>query len=129
MPLAGSELDGPMLAWNATGYAATVAQTALRIAGGATGRRDRARLIEVADASVEHLLHRRLTPEGLWDHPANVFPGIPPAPAAPAWDMTERAVEVFVAAAALVSAPPLADQVLRDLDELAFARRAARGWA
>lgn len=109
MPLKGSELEGPMLAWSYNGYAATLAKTALRIANTAGSRRNRARLIEVADSAVDHLLARRQQPEGLWDHPANIFAGIPTAPATPAWDLTERAVEVFVAAAALVSAPPVAD--------------------
>ena len=110
MPLKGSELEGPMLAWSYNGYAATLAKTALRIANTANNRRNRARLIEVADSAVDHLLSRRQQPEGLWDHPANIFPGIPTAPATPSWGMTERAIEVFVAAAALVSAPPVADQ-------------------
>jgi hypothetical protein len=110
MPMKGSELEGPMLAWSYNGYAATLAKTALRIARIANSRRNRARLIEIADASVEHLLNRRLLPEGLWDHPANVFPELPTAPATPAWDMTERSIEVFVSSAALVSAPPVADQ-------------------
>jgi hypothetical protein len=110
MPMKGSELEGPMLAWSYNGYAATLAKTALRIARSAASRRNRARLIEIADASVEHLLNRRLQPDGLWDHPSNVFTDLAPSPATPAWDMTERAIEVFVAAAALVSAPPVADQ-------------------
>lgn len=110
MPMEGSESEGPLLAWSYNGYAATLAKTALRIASTAASRRNRARLIEIADSSVEHLLKRRLQPDGLWDHPSNVFPDLPPAPATPSWDMTERAVEVFVAAAALVSAPPVADQ-------------------
>jgi hypothetical protein len=59
---------------------------------------------------VEHLLSRRLQPDGLWDHPSNVFPDLAPSPATPAWDMTHRAIEVFVAAATLISAPPVADQ-------------------
>ena len=109
MTLHGSELEGPMLAWSSNGYAATLAKTALRIASVTTGRRNRARLIDIADASVEHLLNRRLQPDGLWDHPANVFPSLPPSPATPSWDMTERAIEVFVAAATLISAPPVAD--------------------
>jgi len=109
MPMKGSELEGPMLAWSYNGYSATLAKTALRIARVAANRRNRARLIEIADSSVEHLLNRRLQPEGLWDHPENVFPDLPPSPATPAWDMTERAIEVFVTAAALVSAPPVAE--------------------
>ncbi|MFL6113173.1 MAG: SCO2524 family protein [Catenulispora sp.] len=108
MPLRGSELHGPPLVWVYTGYAPTLAKTSLRFASATTSRRTRARLVEVADAAVEHLLARR-QPIGLWDDPANVFPGISPAPATPSWDMTERAVEVFVTAAALVAAPPLAD--------------------
>jgi hypothetical protein len=110
MPLRGSEQDGPSLAWSYNGYAATLAKTALRIASISTSRRNRARLIEVADAAAEHLLARRQQPDGLWDHPANVYPRAATAPATPAWDMTERAIEVFVAAASLVSAPPVADQ-------------------
>lgn len=110
MPMNGSELEGPPLAWSYNGYAATLAKTALRIARAASSRRNRARLIEIADSSVEHLLNRRLQPNWLWDHPENVFTGLPPSPDTPAWDMTERAIEVFVAAAALVSAPPVADQ-------------------
>ena len=110
MPLRGSDADGPLLAWVYTGYAATLAKTALRLAGVTTSRRSRARLIEVADSAVEHLLLRRQRDVGLWDDPANVFPGVTPAPATPAWDMTERVIEVFVAAASLVSAPPVADQ-------------------
>ena len=110
MPLKGSEAEGPMLAWSYNGYAATLAKTALRIARTAASRRNRARLIEIADSAVEHLLSRRQQFDGLWDHPANVFPDLAASPATPAWDMTERAVEVFVAAAALVSTPPVADQ-------------------
>jgi hypothetical protein len=109
MPMRGTELEGSMLAWSYNGYAATLAKTALRIASVTTSRRNRARLIDIADASVEHLLNRRLQADGLWDHPANVFPSLPPSPATPSWDMTERAVEVFVAAAGLIAAPPVAD--------------------
>ncbi|NUR62332.1 MAG: hypothetical protein HOV87_27280 [Catenulispora sp.] len=110
MPLRGSEADGPRLAWVYTGYAATLAKIALRLAGVTTSRRTRARLIEVADSAVDHLLLRRQQDIGLWDDPANAFPGVSPVPATPSWDITERVVEVFVAAATLVSAPPLADQ-------------------
>ena len=114
MPLTGSDLEGPLLAWSYNGYAATLAKTAFRIARTASSRRNRARLIEIADSSVEHLLNRRLLPDQLWDHPANVFPGLPSSPATPAWDMTKRATEVFVSAATLVSAPPVADSNLID---------------
>jgi hypothetical protein len=110
MPLRGSEQEGPLLAWSYNGYAATLAKTALRVANISTSRRNRARLIDIADAAVEHLLARRHQPDGLWDHPANVYPRAADAPATPAWDMTERAIEVFVAAAGLISAAPLADQ-------------------
>ncbi|MBS2547655.1 hypothetical protein KGQ19_12310 [Catenulispora sp. NL8] len=110
MRLGGSELEGPSLAWSYNGFAAALAKTALRVANISSSRRNRARLIEVADASVEHLLARRQPSDGLWDHPANVYPRLAQAPATPAWDMTERCIEVFVAAAALVSAPPVADQ-------------------
>jgi len=110
MPLRGSEQEGPPLAWSYNGYAATLAKTALRVASISTSRRNRARLIEIVDTAVEHLLARRDPSDGLWDHPANVYPRAAVAPATPAWDMTERAVEVFVAAASLISAPPLADQ-------------------
>jgi hypothetical protein len=109
IPLRGSELYGPLLGWSCNGFSPTLAKTALRIAAVSASRRTRARLIEVADDAVEHLLARRQQSVGLWDDPANVFPGLLPAPAAPAWGPTERAVEVFVAAAALVSAPPVAD--------------------
>ncbi|MEZ0113205.1 hypothetical protein ABH920_007235 [Catenulispora sp. EB89] len=111
MPLKGSEKEGPALAWSYNGFAATLGKTALRVARVSTSRRNRARLIEITDAVVEHLLARRhQQPDGLWDHPANLYPGVATAPATPAWDMTERAIEVFVAAATLISAPPLADQ-------------------
>ncbi|MBW8802624.1 MAG: hypothetical protein JF587_02005 [Catenulisporales bacterium] len=110
MPLRGSELHGPPLIWVYTGYAPTLAKTAFRFAGVTTRRRTRARLVEVADAAVEHLLARRQQAVGLWDDPANAFPGVDPAPATPAWDITERAIEVFVTAAALIAAPPVADQ-------------------
>ena len=109
MKLRGSELEGPSLAWSYNGYSATLAKTALRIAGVTTSRRNRARLIEIADAATEHLLDRRQGPDGLWDQLANVYPSLPTAPATPAWDMTERSVEVFVAAASLISSPPVAD--------------------
>ncbi|WP_370373248.1 SCO2524 family protein [Catenulispora sp. GP43] len=109
MTLRGSEMEGPMLAWSYNGYAATLAKTALRIASVTTSRRNRARLIEIADASVEHLLNRRQQPDGLWDQLSNVYPGLPTSPATPAWDMTERSIEVFVAAAGLIADPPVAD--------------------
>ncbi|GAA1966685.1 SCO2524 family protein [Catenulispora subtropica] len=110
IPLRGSELNGPPLAWVYTGYAATLAKAALRFASVTSSRRNRARLIEVADSAVEHLLARRQQTTGLWDDPSNVFPGVAPAPATPAWDITERAIEVFVASASLIAAPPVADQ-------------------
>jgi hypothetical protein len=109
IPLPGSEWHGPPLVWAYGGFAATLAKTALRLAGITTSRRTRARLIEIADTSVEHLLARRQQSLGLWDDPANVFPGLYPAAAIPAWDITERAVQVFVAAAGLAGSPPVAD--------------------
>ncbi|WP_041542289.1 SCO2524 family protein [Catenulispora acidiphila] len=110
MALRGSEEEGPPLARSYNGYAATLAKTALRVASVSTSRRNRARLIEVADTAVDHLLARRQQPDGLWDHPDNIFHRSDPAPSTPAWDMTHNVVEVFVAASSLVSAPPLADQ-------------------
>ncbi|MFD0633966.1 SCO2524 family protein [Catenulispora yoronensis] len=110
LPLGGMEQHGPPLVLVHTGYAATLAKTALLFASRTAGRRDRARLIETADAAVDHLLLRRHQATGLWDDPGNAFPGIQPAPAVPDWSMSEHAVEVFVAAATLASAPPQADQ-------------------
>ena len=64
MPLRGSDKEGPPLGWTYNGYSATLAKTALRVASVTTSRRNRARLIEVADAAVEHLLAAGSSPTG-----------------------------------------------------------------
>jgi hypothetical protein len=114
VPLRGSEKEGgPPLVWIYRGYAPTLAKTALRIAKLSTNRRTRSRLIEVADETVEHILARR-TPGGLWDNPSAVFPGVDTLPTEPSWDLTERAMEFFVAAADVVVGEPVADPLQID---------------
>jgi hypothetical protein len=105
MPLPGSERLGPPLVWVHDRYPITLARTALRFAGLPSAVRVRPQLTDLAERIIAHLLARRDQSGGLWDSPGGVFPGLAAPAAEPDWDFTEDALEVFVAAARLITTP------------------------
>jgi len=100
---------GPKMAWLVSDFAALLLKRTLRAAGLSRNIGARDRLVAVAEDALEHLWSRRIgkgEAAGLWDDPAQVFPGLDPVES-PSWYMTERMIECLVMAARMVTRPPI----------------------
>ncbi|MFE9448491.1 SCO2524 family protein [Streptomyces sp. NPDC006739] len=119
LPLDGSDLLGPPLAWTVNDFSAQLLKRAVQLCVLGRALPAQERLLRLAEQTMEHLWRRRRrdgTGAGLWDDPRGVHPGAP-APAEPSWGLTERVVEAMVAAGLL-----LAQQPIRSIDLLEIAR-------
>ncbi|MFF0491578.1 SCO2524 family protein [Nocardia sp. NPDC004068] len=122
--LKGTEdLDGgPVLQWLVSDYEPVLLERTLQAARLSSDLVTRDRLLDLAQATMEHLESRayRSGPEaGLWDDVERVFatdttsfdcPGrqMPaPRPQSPSWSLTERVIECLVVADAIFRQPPL----------------------
>ncbi|MGW0432540.1 SCO2524 family protein [Micromonospora sp. NPDC003197] len=111
LSLVGSEqLGGPQLRWVVSEFSALLLQRSSVIAGLLSEADQRARLLELADRTWDHLLDRRLdrgAARSLWDQPAKVFQQLPVNYDEPSWYHTERVVQGLVTTANILSRPPL----------------------
>ncbi|GAB3160024.1 SCO2524 family protein [Micromonospora sonneratiae] len=112
LPLVGSEQldDGPRLRWIVSEFASLLFQRASNVASLLTDPTPRAKLLELADLTWDHLLRRRLDDgpsRGLWDQPGKVFRQLPQRYDAPSWYHTERVVQGLIATANMLGRTPL----------------------
>ena len=109
--LGGSEaVGGPKLNWVMSDFSPQLLKRTMRVAGLLTETEHRSVLLDLADRIWDHLLQRRHKNGAanlLWDQPSDVFAEIKPDESLVSWYFTERVVESLVAAALVVSQPPL----------------------
>jgi hypothetical protein len=118
LKLDGSERTGDAaLHWLLADFSPQLLKQALTVAGMLRHNEQRGEVVQLADQTWEHLLNRRLSngPAGqLWDQTSEVLPTDSQPDTSPSWYYTERVVACLVAAAELVSSPPLRSQALAD---------------
>jgi hypothetical protein len=115
--LVGGEKLGPTMGWLVSNFAALLLKRTVRIAELAQSTELRNQLIDLAGQIWDHLQNRRLTSKAardLWDQTASVFPGSEVRSDQASWYFTERVVECLVAAAKVISQPPLRSDLLSD---------------
>jgi hypothetical protein len=109
--LEGSEARGPArLSWGMYDFSPQLLKRTLRVAGLLTGTEHRGELLDLADRIWDHLVlrrHKNGPGSMLWDQPSDIYPEIKPNESEVSWYYTERVVECLVAAALVVSRPPL----------------------
>lgn len=103
---------GPQLFWSVADFAPLLLKRSLQAARLAANVNARDRLMLVAEATMDHLLRRRLTAgpaAGLWDAPAELFFPLEdrPSDGKPSWYITSRVIEGLVTAAKTFEEPPL----------------------
>jgi hypothetical protein len=118
MRLGGTDKLGPQLYWTMADFAPLLLKRALQSARLSANVDARDRLMEVAEATMDHLNQRRISHReatGLWDDPGEVlFPDDQRAPVTePSWYHTERVVEALVMTASTFAQPPLRSAQLR----------------
>jgi hypothetical protein len=118
--LVGSEAavadGGPTLAWQLADVATLILGRTLAVAKEVNDSSMRAKLVDLVDATWQHLERRRLTTgpaAGLWDEAAQVFPSLAPRGDVPSWYFTTRAVQCLGTAVDLVTSVPSAGVNLR----------------
>ncbi|GAA4430294.1 SCO2524 family protein [Actinokineospora soli] len=121
MVLGGSDKLGPLLYWRAADYSATLLKRVLQATRLTETIFARDRLMKLVDATMRHLLMRKLKSgrsTGLWDDPTDVLPpgsvGERPAEPRPSWYLTERVVEALVDAERTFSGKPVSDARLKE---------------
>ncbi|MEV4350687.1 SCO2524 family protein [Actinoplanes sp. NPDC049596] len=118
-PLVGSdEVGGPRLAWTVTDIAPTLFRRALTLAGMLSDGAARTRLLDLSDYIWEHLQSRVIREgehRGLWDRPAGAFKYLPDEVTEVSWYYTKRVVDCLVAAARLISDPPVRSDLLAQI--------------
>jgi hypothetical protein len=118
--LIGSEkvAEGPQLQWTVPSFSSLILKRLLRVAQLLDDNASRVRTLDLADQVWRHIERRRITASrarGLWDEPAQVFPGLPStAGGRPSWHQTERVMEALVAAANVTASSPTAAADLLD---------------
>lgn len=116
--LLGAEKYGPPMTWVVSDYAALLLKRSVRAAELSRNSAARERLLNVAEAAMEHLWRRRLKDGrgvGLWDDPRAVFPGVDAHHELPSWSLTERIIESLVIAAGAVGAQPIRSARLQEI--------------
>jgi hypothetical protein len=106
---------GPQLYWSVADFAPLLLKRSLQAARLAANVDARNRLMLVAEATMDHLLQRRLTvgpAAGLWDAPAKIFSASEVRPSdektdRPSWYITSRVIEGLVTAVKTFEEPPL----------------------
>jgi hypothetical protein len=116
--LGGTAALGPQLYWTIADFAPLLLKRALQSARLSANVDARDQLMQVAEATMEHLNRRRISlgpAAGLWDDPAEaLFPHEDrKSEDAPSWYLTERVVEALVTAARTFADPPLRSPQLR----------------
>jgi hypothetical protein len=106
---------GPQLYWRVADFAPLLLKRSLQAAQLATNVSARDRLMLLAEATMGHLLRRRLTAgkaTGLWDAPAEVFlpSKFEPPQGRASWYITSRVIEGLVTAAKTFEGLPLCNQ-------------------
>jgi hypothetical protein len=115
--LLGGEQLGPTMGWMVSNFAALLLKRTVRIAELAQSTELRNQLLDLAGQIWDHLQRRRLTSPAvrdLWDQTIDVFGGSRPRSDQASWYFTERVVECLVAAANVISQPPLRSGLLSD---------------
>jgi hypothetical protein len=110
LTLGGGEKLGPPMGWVVSNFAALLLKRSVRVAELAQTTELRNRLLDLAGQIWDHLQRRRLKSDearDLWDDTADVFPTGPPQSNLQSWYFTERVVECLVAAAGVVTQPPV----------------------
>ncbi|KAA2266491.1 hypothetical protein F0L68_01745 [Solihabitans fulvus] len=115
MQLGGSDKLGPQLFWSVADFAPLLLKRSLEGARLSANVHARDQLMLIAEATMEHLMRRKLTgglASGLWDDPASIFyPGEATDAAVaedrPSWYLTERVVEALVTAVRTFEVAPL----------------------
>jgi hypothetical protein len=102
---------GPQLYWRVADFAPLLLKRTLQAARLSANVNAHDRLMVVAEATMDHLMRRRLTgpAAGLWDDPTPLFPS-PDSnslSAKPSWYLTERVVEALITAAKTFEESPL----------------------
>jgi hypothetical protein len=109
--LVGSDsLGGPRLSWTVSDFSPQLLKRVIRVASLVSATDLRAQVLHLADQIWGHLLarqHKTGAANRLWDQPNDVFQDLGRSPEQPSWYYTERVVECLIAAAGLVSSPPL----------------------
>ncbi len=117
--LRGSEAVGDHpVGWLATNFSPLLLKRTLAIAGLVRDTYLRGRLLTLADNVWDHLLLRRLNDgpgRDLWDQPSDAYTQLSARHELPSWYYTERVVECLVAAAQVVSRPPVHSTQLTEL--------------
>ncbi len=94
--------NGPILQWEASDFAAVLLKRMLQAARLSNNITARAKLLELAKLTMDHLAARRIhtgPARGLWDDPAGIFSSDEADRVGqPSWYMTERVIECLVAA-------------------------------
>jgi hypothetical protein len=103
---------GPQLYWSVGDFAPLLLKRSLQAARLAANVSARDRLMLVAEATIDHLMRRRLATgpaAGLWDAPAEVFfpSETRSSDGKPSWYITLRVIEGLVTAAKTFEEPPL----------------------
>ncbi|MGI5454685.1 SCO2524 family protein [Streptomyces sp. CA-249302] len=101
LPLEGSEKLGPLLQWTVTDFSAHLLKRTVQLAAFSRNVGTQNRLLELAEATFEHLWQRRIEDgdgADLWDDVQAVFPVAPKREEPLSWSMTERLTECMVAA-------------------------------
>src|SRR5690606_23485597 len=119
VPLEGSEhAGGPRLGWLLSDFSTQLLKRTLRVAELMTHPTSRAEMLDLADRVWEHLdrrRHRNGPAANLWDQPAGAYPELKPSASQPSWYHTEHVVECLVAAALVISQPPLRSSRLAEV--------------
>ncbi|MGW5054035.1 SCO2524 family protein [Actinokineospora sp. NPDC004072] len=130
MRLGGSTQLGPQLYWYARDFAPLLMKRCLQAAALSGNRDSRDRLMQLAKATLDHLMARRLEvgdAAGLWDDPSALLPqDAAPVAKEPSWYLTERVVEALITAVRTFEAEPLrsagmrarAEEVLHEAEQL-----------
>jgi hypothetical protein len=116
--LYGSEVGDHLIGWLASNFAPLLLKCTVAIAGLVRDTELRGRLLTLTDSVWDHLLLRRLSAgpgRGLWDQPGGAFDQLSIRHELQSWYYTERVVECLVAAANLVSRPPLRSTRLTEM--------------
>ena len=119
MALGGTEKLGPQLYWRAADFSATLLKRVLQATRLTETISARDRLMKLVDATMRHLLMRKLKggrSMGLWDDPTDVLPpgADRSAETRPSWYLTERVIEALVAAERTFSGKPVSDHRLKE---------------
>jgi hypothetical protein len=120
LPLVGSDkAGGPELVWRLADFAPQLLKQAIQVTGLTRTVETREPLTTLTDQVWEgHMALRRLDTgpaEKLWDEPSKVYPDLKPGDGLPSWYFTERVIGCLIAAADLVSSPPLRSPTLTEI--------------